>query len=32
MLDNKVRCMPVVDGGKVTGIVRLNDVLQHLAR
>ncbi len=32
MLDNQVRCMPVVDGGKVTGIVRLNDVLQHLAR
>jgi CheY-like chemotaxis protein len=32
MLDSKVRCMPVVDGGKVTGIVRLNDVLQHLAR
>jgi CheY-like chemotaxis protein len=32
MLDNTVRCMPVVDGGKVTGIVRLNDVLQHLAR
>jgi CheY-like chemotaxis protein len=32
MLDNKARCMPVVDGGRVTGIVRLNDVLQHLAR
>ncbi len=32
MLGNKVRCMPVLDGGKVTGIVRLNDVLQHLAR
>jgi CheY-like chemotaxis protein len=32
MLDNKVHCMPVLDGGKVTGIVRLNDVLQHLAR
>jgi CheY-like chemotaxis protein len=32
MLDNKVRCMPVLEGGKVTGIVRQNDVLQHLAR
>jgi CheY-like chemotaxis protein len=32
MLDNSVRCMPVVEDGRVTGIVRLNDVLQHLAR
>jgi ActR/RegA family two-component response regulator len=32
MLDHKVRCMPVLEDGRVTGIVRLNDVLQHLAR
>jgi CBS domain-containing protein len=32
MLDNKARCMPVLEDGRVTGIVRLNDVLQHLAR
>jgi CheY-like chemotaxis protein len=32
MLDTNVRCMPMVQEGKVTGIVRLNDVLQHLAR
>jgi signal-transduction protein with cAMP-binding, CBS, and nucleotidyltransferase domain len=24
--------MPVLEDGRVTGIVRLNDVLQHLAR
>ena len=32
MLENKVRCMPVLEDSRVTGIVRLNDVLQHLAR
>jgi CheY-like chemotaxis protein len=32
MLDHNVRCMPVLEDGRVTGIVRLNDVLQHLAR
>jgi len=32
MLDNNVRCMPVIEEGRVAGIVRLNDVLQHLAR
>jgi CheY-like chemotaxis protein len=32
MLDHHVRCMPVLDDGRVAGIVRLNDVLQHLAR
>jgi CheY-like chemotaxis protein len=32
MLDTNVRCMPVIEDGRVTGIVRLNDVLQHLAR
>jgi CheY-like chemotaxis protein len=32
MLDHKVRCMPVIEDGRVTGIVRLNDVLQHLSR
>lgn len=32
MLEAKVRCMPVVENGRVTGIVRLNDVLMHLAR
>jgi CheY-like chemotaxis protein len=30
MLDAKVRCMPVVEDGRVAGIVRLTDVLQHL--
>ena len=32
MLDASVRCMPVVEDGRVAGIVRLTDVLQHLAR
>ena len=32
MLGSNVRCMPVIEDGKVTGIVRLNDVLRHLAR
>ncbi len=32
MLDQNVRCMPVIEEGRVAGIVRLNDVLQHLAR
>jgi len=32
MLDNNVRCMPVIEEGRVAGIVRLNDVLQHLSR
>jgi CBS domain-containing protein len=32
MLESNVRCMPVVEEGRVSGIVRLNDVLQHLAR
>jgi CBS domain-containing protein len=32
MLDYKVRCMPVIADGRVAGIVRLNDILQHLAR
>ena len=32
MLDTSVRCMPVIEDGRVTGIVRLNDVLQHLSR
>jgi CheY-like chemotaxis protein len=32
MLENHVRCMPVIAEGRVAGIVRLNDVLQHLAR
>lgn len=32
MLDTNVRCMPVIEDGRVTGIVRLNDVLQHLSR
>ena len=32
MLDNNVRCMPVIEDGRVAGIVRLNDVLQHLSR
>jgi len=31
MLDLNVRCMPVIEDGRVAGIVRLNDVLQHLA-
>lgn len=32
MLNANVRCMPVIANGKVAGIVRLSDVLQHLAR
>jgi signal-transduction protein with cAMP-binding, CBS, and nucleotidyltransferase domain len=32
MLDNNVRCMPVIEEGRVAGIVRLSDVLQHLSR
>jgi CBS domain-containing protein len=32
MLEQNVRCMPVLQGEKITGIVRLADVLQHLAR
>jgi CheY-like chemotaxis protein len=32
MLDHNVRCMPVLADGRVVGIVRLSDVLQHLAR
>jgi ActR/RegA family two-component response regulator len=32
MLEAKVRCMPVMEKGRVTGIVRLSDVLMHLAR
>ena len=32
MLDTNVRCMPVIEEGRVAGIVRLSDVLQHLAR
>lgn len=32
MLTTNVRCMPVIANGKVAGIVRLSDVLQHLAR
>jgi CheY-like chemotaxis protein/predicted transcriptional regulator len=32
MLEHNVRCMPVLEDGKVTGIVRLADVLQHLSR
>ncbi len=32
MLETKVRCMPVMEKGRVTGIVRLSDVLMHLAR
>ncbi|MCU0561692.1 MAG: response regulator [Desulfobacterales bacterium] len=32
MLEAKVRCLPVVENGRVTGIVRLKDVLTHLAR
>jgi ActR/RegA family two-component response regulator len=32
MLEAKLRCMPVMENGRVTGIVRLNDVLTHLAR
>jgi ActR/RegA family two-component response regulator len=30
MLDANVRCLPVVENDRVTGIVRLNDVLRHL--
>jgi len=32
MLEAKVRCLPVIENGRVTGIVRLSDVLTHLAR
>jgi ActR/RegA family two-component response regulator len=32
MLEAKVRCLPVMEKGRVTGIVRLSDVLTHLAR
>ncbi len=32
MVENNVRCMPVIADGRVTGILRLCDVLQHLAR
>jgi CBS domain-containing protein len=32
MLEANVRCMPVVEDGRVAGIVRLTDALQHLAR
>jgi CheY-like chemotaxis protein len=32
MVENNVHCMPVIADGKVTGILRLCDVLQHLAR
>ena len=32
MLNANVRCMPVIENGRVAGIVRLSDVLQHLAR
>ncbi|MFO7708741.1 MAG: response regulator [Desulfobacterales bacterium] len=32
MLEARVRCMPVMENGRVTGIVRLKDVLTHLAR
>ena len=32
MLEAKVRCMPVMEKDRVTGIVRLSDVLMHLAR
>jgi ActR/RegA family two-component response regulator len=31
MLDANVRCMPVIEDGRVRGIVRLHEVLQHLA-
>ncbi len=30
MLADRVRCMPVLQGGRVIGIVRLSDVLRHL--
>jgi len=30
MVTENVRCMPVVDNGKVLGIVRLRDILQHI--
>jgi ActR/RegA family two-component response regulator len=32
MLEANVRCMPVMENDRVTGIVRLSDVLMHLAR
>lgn len=32
MLEAKVRCLPVLENGRVTGIVRLSDLLSHLAR
>lgn len=32
MLEAKVRCLPVIENGRVTGIVRLSDALAHLAR
>jgi FixJ family two-component response regulator len=32
MIENNLRCMPVIEGGRVTGIVRLKDVLKHLVR
>jgi len=30
MIARQVRCMPVIDKGKVIGIVRLRDILQHI--
>lgn len=30
MIASQVRCMPVIDQGKVIGIVRLRDILQHV--
>lgn len=32
MLADRVRCMPVLQGDRVVGIVRLNDVLRHLGQ
>jgi ActR/RegA family two-component response regulator len=32
MLDGNVRCMPVIEDGRVRGIVRLTEVLKHLSR
>jgi FixJ family two-component response regulator len=32
MIENNLRCLPVVEDGRMTGIVRLKDVLRHLAQ
>jgi len=30
MISNNIRCMPVVEDGKVLGIVRMQDILQYV--